>query len=315
MFLQYSRQIQGPMTQAGQLLNNFERVKTSAKRVFVLFDYPVSVPEASDATVLEDVQGDVTFDDVSFSYPEGEQAITDVSPQADPGETIGLAGPTGSGRATLMKLLLRFYDVSEGGRPGRRPRRPRRHAGESPLDDRLRQPGAVPVHWTVRENIAYGLEVTDDEVRSAAERANAHEFIADLEDGYETAVGKEGDWLSRGQRQRIAIARVILRDPEIIILDEATSHVDNETEVVIQRSLEESIADRTALVSPTSSQRCAPLTASSCLRTARSSNAGPTTSSPPTACMRTSGGSKSARSTPSRCYFSLRSGVGPDLAH
>jgi len=132
-----------------------------------------------------------------------------VSPQADPGETIGLAGPTGSRKATLMKLLLRFYDVSEGGRPGRRPRRPRRHAGESPLDGRLRQPGAAPVHWTVRENIAYGLEVTDDEVRSAAERANAHEFIADLEDGYETAVGQEGDWLSRGQRRRIAIARVI----------------------------------------------------------------------------------------------------------
>jgi ATP-binding cassette subfamily B protein len=168
-----------------------------------------------------------------------------VSPQADPGETIGLAGPTGSRKATLMKLLLRFYDVSEGGCPGRRPRRPRRHAGESPLDGRLRQPGAVPVHWTVRENIAYGLEVTDDEVRSAAERANAHEFIADLEDGYETAVGQEGDWLSRGQRQRIAIACVILRDPEIIILDKATSHIDNETEVVIQRSLKELIADRT----------------------------------------------------------------------
>ena len=136
-----------------------------------------------------------------------------MSPQADPGETIGLAGPTGSRKATLMKLLLRFYDVSEGGCPGRRPRRPRRHAGESPLDGRLRQPGAVPVHWTVRENIAYGLEVTDDEVRSAAERA--------------------------------AIARVILRDPEIIILDKATSHIDNETEVVIQRSLKELIADRT----------------------------------------------------------------------
>jgi|GEM_PF-6777231 len=114
MFLQYSRQIQGPMTQAGQLLNNFERVKASAERVFVLFDYPVSVPEASDPTVLEDVEGDVAFEDVSFSYPNGEQAITDVSFKADPGETIGLVGPTGSGKSTLMKLLLRFYDVSDG---------------------------------------------------------------------------------------------------------------------------------------------------------------------------------------------------------
>jgi len=168
-----------------------------------------------------------------------------VSFEAESGETVGLVGPTGSGKSTLMKLLLRFYDVSEGAV---------RVDGYDVRDVSLRSlrssVGYVSQEpflftGTVRENIAYGLDVTDDEVRSAAERANAHEFITDLEDGYEAEVGQEGDRLSGGQRQRIAIARAILRDPEMIVLDEATSHVDNETEVVIQRSLEALIEDRT----------------------------------------------------------------------
>jgi ATP-binding cassette subfamily B protein len=245
MFLQYTRQIQGPLTQAGQLLNNFERVKASAERVFVLFDYPVSIPEADEADELEDPRGAVEFDDVSFSYPDGEEALTDVSFDVDPGQTIGLVGPTGSGKSTCMKLLLRFYDVTEGAVEvdGQDVRDVTIRSLRSSIGYVSQEPFLFT--GTIRENIAYGLDVTDSEIESVAERANAHGFITDLEDGYETEVGQRGDRLSGGQRQRIAIARVLLRDPEILILDEATSHVDNETEVLIQQSLDELTADRT----------------------------------------------------------------------
>ena len=245
MFLQYTRQIQGPLTQAGQLLNNFERVKASAERVFVLFDYPVSIPESSEATELEAVGGEVEFDDVTFSYPDGEQALTDVSFTADSGETIGLVGPTGSGKSTLMKLLLRFYDASEGAVrvDGYDVRDVTIRSLRSSIGYVSQEPFLFT--GTVRENIAYGLDVSDSEVEDVAEQANAHGFITDLEDGYDTEVGQRGDRLSGGQRQRIAIARVLLRDPEILVLDEATSHVDNETEVLIQQSLEKVTEDRT----------------------------------------------------------------------
>jgi ATP-binding cassette subfamily B protein len=245
LFLQYTRQIQGPMTQAGQLLNNFERVKASAERVLVLFDYPVNIPEVDDPINPSEIEGRVQYEDVTFEYPNGERALSDVSFTVGPGETVGLVGPTGSGKSTLMKLFMRFYDVTEGvikidGHDIRELslRRLRSSIGYVPQEPFL-------FTGTVRENIAYGLDVSDEAVQSAAERANAHEFISDMEDGYEAEVGQRGDQLSGGQRQRIAIARVMLRDPEMIVLDEATSHVDNETEVLIQESLADLIEDRT----------------------------------------------------------------------
>ena len=262
MFLQYTRQIQGPMSQAGMLLNNYERVKASAERVFVLFDYPTNIPQRGDAVDLGSVRGRVEFDRVSFSYPDGERAITDVSFRAEPGTTVGLVGPTGSGKSTLMKLLMRFYDVdgtnertngsasnfrrSNGGAV--------RVDGHDVRDVTLRSlrtaVGYVSQEpflftGTIRENIAYGMDAREDEILAASKRANAHDFITDLEDGYDTEVGQRGDRLSGGQRQRIAIARTILKDPDVIVLDEATSHVDNETEVLIQRSLDELIEGRT----------------------------------------------------------------------
>lgn len=245
LFLQYTRQIQGPMSQAGILLNNYERVKASAERVFVLMDYPITIPERPDAVDFDTSDGRIAFSDVTFAYPDGEQAISGVSFTVSSGEMIGLVGPTGSGKSTLMKLLMRLYDTDEGSI--RIDSVDIRDITLHSLRGLIGYVGQESFLFTgtVRENIAYGMTASESEITRAAKRANAHEFITDLEDGYDTEVGQRGDRLSGGQRQRIAIARAILKDPDIIILDEATSHVDNETEVLIQRSLEQLIENRT----------------------------------------------------------------------
>jgi ATP-binding cassette subfamily B protein len=260
VFLDYTRQFTQPMTQAGMLLNNYEDVKASAVRVFALVDHPVSVGDDDDAVTLSDPRGAVAFDGVSFAYPrpagDGDAdepadrrgVLRDVSFTVAAGETVGLVGPTGSGKSTLAKLLLRLYDPDEGV-----VRVDGRDAPEYTLASLRESIGYVSQEpflfsGTVRENIAYGTEATDAEVEAAARAAAAHEFITRLPDGYDTEVGQRGVKLSGGQRQRIAIARVVLKDPPILVFDEATSHVDNETELLIQRSLADLIEGRTAFV-------------------------------------------------------------------
>ncbi len=197
-----------------------------------------------------DVDGDVTYDDVTFTYPGADEpAIRAASFDAASGETVGLVGSTGAGKSTLMKLLLRFYAVDDG-----EITLDGRDVEEYPLDALRRSVGYVAqdpflFSGTVRENVAYAVaEASDDEVEEACRRAAAHGFIRELDDGYETQVGERGARLSGGQRQRIALARVLLADPPILVLDEATSHVDNRTEVLIQRQLDEITADRTTFV-------------------------------------------------------------------
>jgi ATP-binding cassette subfamily B protein len=209
-------------------------------------DEPSRIKEDPDAEDLVVDDGEVAYDDVTFGYDETETIVEDVSFDVDGGDTLALVGPTGAGKSTVLKLLLRMYDVDEGAI---------RIDGTDLRDvslPSLRQAiGYVSqdtfmFYGTVRENIAYGtFDVSDDDVVEAAKAAEAHEFITNLPDGYDTEVGERGVKLSGGQRQRISIARAILKDPDILVLDEATSDVDTETEMLIQRSLDRLTEDRT----------------------------------------------------------------------
>jgi len=250
-FLTYNQQFTLPLIQGGHLLDRYHDARASAVRVFALIDYPLELTERDDPVELDTVEGRVAFDDVSFAY-EGsdgssdESVLDDVSFTADAGQLVGLVGPTGSGKTTLMKLLLRFYDPDEG-----RVTVDGHDLRDVRLDSLRGAIGYVSqdpflFDGTVRENIAYADPDADEAaVEAAAKRAGAHEFVVDLDDGYDTQVGERGVKLSGGQRQRLSIARAVLRDPEILVLDEATSHVDNETEVFIQNSLADLIEDRT----------------------------------------------------------------------
>jgi ATP-binding cassette subfamily B protein len=236
-----------PMAQFGQIINMYQRARASSARIFGLMDEPYRVAEAEDAPDLEVTDGRVEYDEVSFGYDADEEPILeDIDFEVDPGETLALVGPTGAGKSTVLKLLLRLYDVEEGAI---------RVDGTDVRDVTIRSirqsMGYVSqdtflFYGTVEENIAYGsFDASREEVIEAAKMAEAHDFITNLPDGYDTEVGERGVKLSGGQRQRISIARAILKDPEILILDEATSDVDTETEMLIQRSLDEIAADRT----------------------------------------------------------------------
>ncbi|WP_324756071.1 ABC transporter ATP-binding protein [Haloarcula sp. GH36] len=245
-FIIYTQRFVWPMAQFGQIINMYQRAYASAERVFGLMETPGRLEERIDAPPLSVTEGAVEYDDVSFGYGEDEPVLSDVSVSVEGGETVALVGPTGAGKSTVMKLLLRMYDVDEGairidGQDLREVQIPsiRQSIGYVSQETFL-------FYGTVRDNIAYGtFDASDEAIREAAEAAEAHQFIRNLPDGYDTMVGERGVKLSGGQRQRIAIARAMLKDPEILVLDEATSDVDTETEMLIQRSLDELTADRT----------------------------------------------------------------------
>ena len=234
-----------PMAQFGQIINMYQRARASSARIFGLMDEPSRIEEDPAAHDLDVGEGQVIYDHVTFGYDD-EPIIEDVDFTVEGGETIALVGPTGAGKSTVLKLLLRMYDVDEGrieidGQDLRDVKLPslRQAIGYVSQDTFL-------FYGTVEENVSYGtFDATREEVIEAAKMAEAHEFIENLPDGYDTEVGERGVKLSGGQRQRLAIARAILKDPHILILDEATSDVDTETEMLIQRSLDELTADRT----------------------------------------------------------------------
>ena len=234
-----------PMAQFGQIINMYQRARASAARIFGLMDEPARLAETPDAAELAVEEGSVAYEDVSFAYGD-DSVIEDVSFTAEGGETVALVGPTGAGKSTLLKLLLRMYDVDEG---------------EIRIDDQDLRDVTLPslrraigyvgqetfmFYGSVAENIRYGTFGADREaVIEAAKAAEAHDFISNLPEGYDTEIGERGVKLSGGQRQRLAIARAVLKDPEILILDEATSDVDTETEMLIQRSLDDLTEGRT----------------------------------------------------------------------
>jgi len=249
VFIFLTQRFIDPLAQISNIIDWFENARASGKRIFGLMDTPVRIEDSPDAVELEAVDGAVAYDDVTFSYDDEETILRDVSFDADAGDTVAFVGPTGAGKSTAVKLLMRLYDVDDGAISVDG------HDIRDVTVGSLRESiGYVSQETylfdgTVAENIRYGeFDATREEIIEAAKAAEAHEFIEELADGYDTQVGERGARLSGGQRQRISIARTVLQDPDILILDEATSAVDTETEVLIQRSLDRLAADRTTFV-------------------------------------------------------------------
>jgi len=236
-----------PLTRLGETLDLFQRAMASTNRVLDLLDTSSTMDNGTEP--LSNPKGEINFDRVSFSYNSGPAVLSEVSIEVPAGATVAVVGATGAGKTTLVKLLLRYADVTGG-----RVMIDGRDVRELDVYDLRRAIGLVSqdvflFHGTVAENISYARpDATDDEIRRAAVVAEADEFIKELANGYQTIVGERGQKLSGGQRQRISIARAVLAGPEILVLDEATSAVDNETEAAIQRSLERVSRDRTTLV-------------------------------------------------------------------
>ncbi|WP_123533881.1 ABC transporter ATP-binding protein [Halosimplex salinum] len=246
LFILLTQRFIWPMAQFGQIINMYQRAHASSERIFGLMDTPSRIREEPDADPLVVDEGHVEFDDVSFGYDDSENIVQDITFDVDGGDTVALVGPTGAGKSTVMKLLLRMYDVDEGAI-----RIDGTDLREATIPSLRQALGYVSqetflFYGTVEENIEYGTFDADREsIVEAAKMAEAHQFIQNLPEGYDTKVGERGVKLSGGQRQRIALARAILKDPDILVLDEATSDVDTETEMLIQRSLDKLTADRT----------------------------------------------------------------------
>ena len=244
-FIIFTQRFIWPMAQFGEIINMYQRARASSERIFGLMDEPARLAEDPTAEELVMHEGAVTYDGVSFSYDD-DTVIEDVSFEADGGETVALVGPTGAGKSTLLKLLLRMYDVDRG-----EIRVDGQNVRDVTIPSLRRSMGYVGqetfmFYGSVAENVRYGTFDADrEDVIEAAKAAEAHEFVTNLPEGYDTEIGERGVKLSGGQRQRLAIARAILKDPEILVLDEATSDVDTETEMLIQRSLDQLTDERT----------------------------------------------------------------------
>ena len=240
-----------PLTRLGDTLDLYQRAMASVNRIFYLLDTDRTIQSGKQSLPIRDVSGEIRFENVSFEYEssEGGSVLRDLSLVIGEGQTIGIVGQTGAGKSTLVKLLLRFYELEKGiitldGIDLR----------DIKLEELRKAIGFVSqdvflFHGTVRENISYGtFTAAEEDIFQAAQAAGAHEFIVSLPQGYDTIVGERGQKLSGGERQRISLARAVLKNPPVLILDEATSSVDNETEALIQRSLERITRDRTTLV-------------------------------------------------------------------
>ena len=247
--ISYVLMLNGPVQRLGFLVNLAATAGASAQRVFEIVDAPNEISDRPGARVLDVVQGEVAFEQVSFGYRDEQPILQEVSFRVAPGRSVALIGPTGSGKSTLINLIPRFYDATSGrvlidGHDVRDLTQEslRHHIGIVLQDSFL-------FSATIAENIAYGRpDASQEEIETAARAARAHDFILSFPDGYATEVGERGVTLSGGQKQRVAIARALLRDPRILILDDSTSSVDTETEHLIQQALARLMEGRTTFI-------------------------------------------------------------------
>jgi ATP-binding cassette subfamily B multidrug efflux pump len=248
-FIQYSRQFTMPIVQTASILNVLQSAVASAERAFELLDEAEEIPDVAQPQRLEHAAGQVVFDDVSFRYLPDVPLFDDLDLVVEPGHTVAIVGPTGAGKTTLVNLLMRFYEI-DGGRitvDGVETRQMTR-------DDLRRTFGMVLqdswlFHASIRENIAYGKEdATEEQIVAAAEAAHVDHFVRTLADGYDTVIDDDATNLSQGEKQLLTIARAFLADPQILILDEATSSVDTRTEVLIQKAMARLMEGRTSFV-------------------------------------------------------------------
>ena len=248
-FLAYIASFYDPLRRLTDVDDTFQQAIAAAERIFELLDEKPDVQDAPDAVELTHMKGDVVFDDVHFGYGDGDEVLHDIEFHMAPGQVMALVGPSGAGKTSIANLLCRFYDPARGrilvdGHDLRQVKLEslRRHVAVVLQDTFL-------FNATVRENLLYGKpDASEEEIVAAARAAYAHEFIAQMPNGYDTEIGERGVKLSGGQRQRLALARAILADPRILILDEATSSVDAEAEYLIQQALEGVMKGRTSLV-------------------------------------------------------------------
>jgi ATP-binding cassette subfamily B multidrug efflux pump len=248
-FITYSRRFSDPLRQFSQIYNSIQSALAGAERIFEVIDTKPELTDVPDAIRVDDFEGKVEFNNVDFEYEKDVPVLKDITLKAEPGQTIALVGPTGAGKTTIVNLLTRFYDINDGsikidGVDIRNIKK----------DDLRRQLGIVLqdvflFSGTVMDNIRYGrLDATDEECMRAAELANADGFIKRLPKGYDTELSERAGNLSQGQKQLISIARALVADPAILVLDEATSSVDTRTEIQIQEAFQRLMSGRTSFV-------------------------------------------------------------------
>jgi len=248
-FFLYALIVAGPIGTFVRLYTQIQEASGAIRRVYEILDTVPAIDNPENPIFLKNITGRIQFENISFGYREESEVLNNISFDIQPGQTVALVGPSGAGKSTVIKLLHRFFDPSQGSI---------QLDGHDIRDlDRksfLSKIALVPQETllfggTVKENILYGkLGATDEELEEAAKKANAHDFIMDLEKGYETTVGEKGTKLSGGERQRIAIARAILKNPKILVLDEATSSLDNRSEALIQEAVEKLMENRTTFI-------------------------------------------------------------------
>ena len=248
-FVQYSRKFAGPINEFANIMHEFQSAFSAAERVFRILDEEPEPADAPDAITLTDVKGQVDIDNITFGYTEKKTILHDVTVHAQPGKTIAIVGPTGAGKTTIINLLMRFYDVNDGAIyvDGEEIRQVTRDSLRGAYTMVLQDTWLF--HGTIFDNIAYGREgATREEVIAAAKAARIHSYIEHLPNGYDTILSDDGVNISKGQRQLITIARAMLSNSSMLILDEATSNVDSRTEIQIQKAMDKLMEGRTCFI-------------------------------------------------------------------